>query len=139
MIKRALLHTVTNLYSLIFSNYIFKCRRSRGSSSSKNQKMYRKIAAIQEMMKIFSATDFTVTTVTNIITSFIIIINIIELVIVTVRKKSAKKVVTVTNCYILSQTVTSMSQATVTRYNYYINHIINYYQQHFVTVKHPSW
>jgi hypothetical protein len=123
MQKTPLLHTVTNLYSLIFNNNIFNGRRSRGSSSSKNSKMYRKIAPIQEIDRIFSALDFTVTTVTNIIIYFIIIINIIELVIVTVKIKDTKKAVAVTNCHILLQTVTSLSHATVTRYNYYINHI----------------
>jgi len=121
MQKTPLLQTVTNLYRLIFNCFILHCRRSRGSSSRKSSKMYGKIASRQIIRRIFSATDFTVTTVTNYYDSFIIIINIKELVFVTVRKKAAKKGLTVTNCYKLLQTVTSLLHATVTRYNYYIN------------------
>ena len=104
--------------------------------------MYRKTASIQKNGRNFSATDFTVTTVTNIITSFIIIINIIELVVVTVRKQAAKKAVAVTNCHTLIQTVTSLSHATVTNYNCLKNtYIIKLFfiKNKFVTVKQPSW
>ncbi len=123
MQKTPLLQAVTNLYTLIFKNNIFSSGRSRGSSSSKKSKMYRKTGSIHEMSRIFSATDFTVTTVTNYLSFFINIIIIIKLLFVTVRKKAVEKAVTVTNCHKLLQTVTSLSHATVTRYNYYINHI----------------
>ena len=142
MQKTPLLQTVTNLYRLIFNYFILHCRRSRGSSSRKSSKMYGIMASIQKIRRIFSATDFTVTTVTNYYDSFIIVIIIIELVFVTVRKKAVKRGLTVTNCYKLLQTVTSLSHSTVTNYNCLkIIHIIKLFfiKNQFVTVKHPSW
>lgn len=123
MQKTPLSQAVTKLYSLIFKTYIFQRYRSSGRSSSQIQKMYRKVASIQQISRIFSATDFTGTTVTKFITSFIITINIIELLIVTVRKIAVKKAIAVTNWHKVAQTGTHCHKPTGTRYNYYINHV----------------
>ena len=139
MQKHPLLQVVTNLYLLIFSNYIFIRGRSSGSSSRKIKKMYGKRAYMQVSSKISPALHFTVTTVTNYISTCYYLLSIIKLLIVTVKNKTQKRRLTVTNCHSLLQTVTSLSHPTVTRYNYYNNHTTIYYQQQFVTVKHRSW
>jgi len=123
MQKTPLLQAVTNYYCLIFKSFILHCRRSRGSSRRNFKKMYGKIALSIQNSRIFSALHFTVTTVTNCTAFFITIISIIQLLNVTVRKKQPKKGLTVTNCYSLLQTVTSLLHATVTSYNYYINQL----------------
>lgn len=131
--------TVTYCHIMIINAFVFCRRRSSGSSSRKLIKMYRKTTPIHTISMISSALHFTVTTVTNCISIYHLILLIIKLFNVTVKNKPSKKAVAVTNCHRLLQTVTSLSHATVTRCNYYSNHITIWYQQHFVTVKRPGW
>ncbi len=133
--------TVTHCHTMIFNHLFFYGLSSRGSSSRKFKKMYGKWLSMQKNRMIYSATDFTVTTVTNIITFIINIIIIIKLLSVTVKIKTSKKAFSVTNCHTLSQTVTSLSHSTVTNYNsfkiiYFIR--LFFIKNQFVTVKPPS-
>jgi hypothetical protein len=116
MANTPLLHAVTILYLLIFKTLIFRRRRSRGSSSCENSKIYERISPWCIGDRFFSATDFTVTSVTNFHYSIITIVNIIQLLNVTVKEKWSKKAVAVTNCY----TPVTNCYIAVTRYCYTI-------------------
>lgn len=98
---------VTNCHTMIINGFVFCCRRSSGRSSRKFRKMYGIMPCISNDQQISPAADFTVTTVTNFCNSFISILNIIKLLIVTEIKKSQKKSHSVTNCHKLLQTVTN--------------------------------